>query len=208
MGRLGCESESGSSAGCRCGGVVAGPGGGGGRICRSCLVALREALSRLPELYAECGRPRAGPGPRDLVGRVTARRVIEVPLVEAALEARAAAREVLASWASLVRGCGGASGGPLTEVPELVDYLLAHLDLLVRHEAARDFAGEMSELVSLTLNVLENGPRPRATLGNCVRAGCGGRLSARTDRPVVECDRGHQWAVHEWLLLGRLERRR
>jgi len=100
------------------------------RLCTSCRDRLAAHLRELPERYAalDHGRLPGTPMPPDVV------------------DARAAIRGVLATWAHLVVN-GRATPRPARSVAGMAEFLHRHVDWLGAHPAAAEIVGEITELV-------------------------------------------------------------
>jgi hypothetical protein len=166
-------------------------------------------LLELPSLYRHCEQALPVASHNSTKERVSGTRSIDIPISEAAAEARSRIRGVLASWAALVVDERSISVAPQRAVPELVRFLTAHAHWLAAHPVAGDFAEEIGDLVTTAQRAVESEPTPQPSLGACIEAECAGRLTAhvrdQTGRGPAEirCDAGHSWRADQWLLLSR-----
>ena len=121
---------------------------------------------------------------------------------------------LLASWAGLVISERRLSAAPRRSVTGLSSFLATHLNWLVAHPAASDFAEEVCGAVRMAHTAAQPAPSLHIELGTCIQPGCESALYAtgRTgdDRPMhqhqVRCGAGHAWSARDWLLVAhRLE---
>jgi hypothetical protein len=100
------------------------------RLCAACRDLLTAHLRELPARYTalDHGRLPGTPMPPDVV------------------EARAAIRGVLATWAHLVV-TGHTTPRPARSVAGMAEFLYRHADWLGAHPAAAEIVGEITELV-------------------------------------------------------------
>ncbi|MFI2778812.1 hypothetical protein [Streptomyces sp. ALB3] len=186
------------------------PAAAGHRLCAVCLEQLSVELRRLPELYEACGRRLDG-GSRDMTRpRTSGGPLRGMPFDAQAAEVRSEILGVLGSWAGAVVEERGVPAPPRAALPLRV-FLCRHLGWLAAHEAAGEFAGEVSRLVRRARRVVDPEVRHRMSVGGCVEPGCPGALTAvvRAGRQrlpaVIRCDHdpAHSWPGHEWLQLSR-----
>jgi hypothetical protein len=178
------------------------------RLCRECRRKVRSELVGLPALHKDCERvlTRRRQG---YLKKVSGRRLNGICLDEAAVTVRSDIVRVLASWSGLVVGERGVTGPDKREVVQLAGFLDLHLDWLVAHPAAHDFAGEIATLATAARDVIDPGPAFRMELGRCEESGCGRTMYATIGaedeslRHKVICEAGHVWQPQQWLLLGR-----
>ncbi|MFG2193345.1 helix-turn-helix domain-containing protein [Streptomyces sp. NPDC048639] len=182
----------------------------GTRLCSSCLGAMARTLTSLPALHEECGRVLGGSGQRRLE-RSPGRTTPGMPLNTAAVEAREAMMRVLASWSGLVVDERGTSV-PRRDVRVLAAFLLRHVDWLAGHSAVAELTAELERLLAFAGRVVEPPQVQRMVIGACAREGCGGTLSTyagprrngpEDTRIVCTAEPDHNWAMHEWVSLGR-----
>lgn len=177
----------------------------GSRVCSGCREAVREDLSRLTDLHEACAEELT-PGRRPLAERVSGHRPIGITLDDAAVSVRSDVLDALVSWSVLVSAERAAPGPGGRSVPRLVEFLVGQLDWLLGHAAARDFVGEVANLVASAKAVLEPDPVKRRELGPCAEPGCAHVVLAtlRAGRVAgVACAAGHTWPPGRWLLLSR-----
>jgi hypothetical protein len=167
----------------------------------------------LPELYDECESALGHSSSYAFTERVSGSRGAGIPVNPAAMTARSEIMGLLASWASLVLSERRLSGAPTRSVSGLSFFLAAHLDWLVAHPAAADFAEEVCGAVHGARSASRPGPSLHIELGTCVHPGCESALYATgragDDRPPahqIRCGAGHAWSARDWLLVAhRLE---
>ncbi|MDT3399779.1 hypothetical protein RKE29_24600 [Streptomyces sp. B1866] len=178
-------------------------------MCPSCRTRLRADLVELPRLYGDCESVlvrRPGPALERLGGR---RVGAALSLDEAAVAARSGVRSLLARWSARVARERGAPLPARREPGDLAVYLVGHVDWLLAHRRAGDFAEEVAAVSRAARRVAYSRTGARTELGPCPCSGCTGTVfaerpadgAART--PAVRCDSGHAWKSHEWLLLSR-----
>jgi hypothetical protein len=91
----------------------------------------------------------------------------------------------------------------------MAGFLVAHLDWLLAHQTAADFAAEISEIAHHARRSAYTQPALRMDLGQCIHSGCAAAMttapSVRDGRRTreVSCTAGHSWQPHQWLLLSR-----
>jgi len=117
-------------------------------LCVPCQERLDRQLALLPRVYGELEvalvtAPNSG-------DRVTGTARPGIPLNGPAVEARAAIRGSLASWADLIVE-GRTVRLPLRTVPALAAFLRRHLGWLAVHPAADDIAAEIDMLLRRSL---------------------------------------------------------
>ncbi|MES9535745.1 MULTISPECIES: hypothetical protein [unclassified Actinomadura] len=170
---------------------------------------LTARLASLPGLYLACEQslevPRQHP-----IRMMRGRRPSGIRLDEVAAAVRSDTVRVLSSWCELVIEERGVTGLGSLDVKALTAFLQAHLDWLVGHAVAADFAEEIVALAADAERAL-NPTRVRTIdLGPCAEHGCGGRVRASIGAggqgavPQVRCDSGHDWPPRRWLDLRRL----
>ncbi|HEU5331771.1 MAG TPA: hypothetical protein VFU73_03380 [Actinocrinis sp.] len=165
----------------------------------------------MPDLYDEC-ESVLGPSTYCFTERVSGSKGTGIPLNAAAMTARTEIMGLLASWASLVISERRLSAAPARTVSGLSSFLAAHLNWLVAHPAAEDFAEEVCGAVRTAHTAAQPAPSLHIELGTCVQPGCESALYATgragDDRPThqVRCGAGHVWSARDWLLVAhRLE---
>jgi len=177
----------------------------GSRVCSGCREAVREALSRLPDLHEACAEALT-PGRRSPTERISGHRPTGITLDGAAMAVRSDVLDALVSWSALVSAERGAPGPGGRSVPRLVEFLLGHLDWLLGHATAGDLAREVPDLVASARAVLEPDPVERRELGPCGEPGCAHPVFATLREggvAGVACAAGHTWPPGRWLLLSR-----
>ena len=131
-----------------------------------------------------------------------------IPVNAAAMTARSEIMSLLASWAGLVISERRLSSAPRRTVSGLSSFLATHLNWLVAHPAAEDFAEEVCGAVRMAHAAAQPAPSLHIELGTCVQPGCESALYATgcagDDRPVhqVRCGAGHAWSARDWLLVA------
>jgi hypothetical protein len=180
------------------------------RLCRGCRRKARSDLIKLPALYKDCERVlthrRQG-----YMKKVSGRRLNDgICLDDTAMTVRSDIVGVLVSWSGLVVDERGVTGPDKCEVARLVCFLDLHLDWLVAHPAANDFAGEIATLVNAARDVIDPDAARRMELGTCKESGCDYTMYAtiraedESLRTKVICEAGHVWQPRQWLLLRHL----
>jgi hypothetical protein len=116
---------------------------------------------------------------------------------------------ILASWSGLVVTERAVARPVRRDVGMLAAFVGAHLDWLLAHPAAADFAEEVTTLARAARRAAQPGARIHLELGQCVRPGCESPLFATTHGDGgtaltghVRCDSGHVWQAHQWLPLA------
>lgn len=122
-------------------------------LCPPCQERLDRQLALLPRVYGEL-EVALGTAPNS-GDRVTGTARPGIPLNGPAVEARAAIRGTLASWADLIVE-GRTVRLPLRTVPALAAFLRRHLGWLAVHPAADDAATEIDELLHGALRILRS----------------------------------------------------
>ncbi|SEO97676.1 hypothetical protein SAMN05216267_106327 [Actinacidiphila rubida] len=134
-------------------------------LCVPCQERLDRQLALLPRVYGEL-EVALVPAP-DSGDRVTGIDRPGIPLNGPAVEARAAIRGTLASWADLIVE-GRTVRLPLRTVPALAAFLRRHLGWLAVHPAADDAATEIDALLQRSLMVARALPEGAAVpAGSC-----------------------------------------
>ncbi len=120
-------------------------------LCEPCQERLDRQLALLPRVYGELEAPLvAAPDSGD---RETGTARPGIPLNGPAVEARAAVRGTLASWADLMVE-GRTVRLPLRTVPALAAFLRRHLGWLAVHPAAEDAAADIDAVLRQALRAL------------------------------------------------------
>ncbi|NUR57965.1 MAG: hypothetical protein HOV87_04585 [Catenulispora sp.] len=132
-----------------------------------------------------------------------------IKIDEDASAGRSKIMEFLSSWSALVIDERPARKPAKCDCRALTSFLLRHLDWLLAHAAAGDFADEVCGLVFQVQRIADLGPQ-RSEIGPCVEPGCDSRLfagqSPRGGGFEVRCTAGHVWHANQWLhLYGRLQ---
>ncbi|MFE7572370.1 hypothetical protein ACFU76_36450 [Streptomyces sp. NPDC057539] len=176
-------------------------------LCNTCRDAAVRRLRALPAVYDESTQALV-PSSASVGERVSGSSTPGIPLNDRAVEARAEARAVLASWAAMVKEDIGAP--PLVEptVHAMSRFLLSHFDWLAGHPtAARDFAEELKTLIARLSSLNGRAPQARRlVMGPCAHRGCDGSLIARPRAlSEIRCDKNeeHTWQPRQWAQLRR-----
>jgi len=131
-------------------------------LCVSCQERLDRQLALLPRVYGEL-EVALVPAP-DSGDRETGIARPGIPLNGPAVEARAAVRGTLASWADLLVE-GRTVRLPLRTVPALAAFLRRHLGWLAAHPAAEDAASEIDAVLQRALRTLRPSAFPTLATG-------------------------------------------
>ena len=131
-------------------------------LCAPCQERLDRQLALLPRVYGEL-EVALVPAP-DSGDRETGIARPGIPLNGPAVEARAAVRGTLASWADLVVE-GRTVRLPLRTVPALAAFLRRHLGWLAAHPAVEDAAVEIDAVLKDALSTLGPPVRPALSAG-------------------------------------------
>jgi hypothetical protein len=176
------------------------------RLCAPCRELLASRLARLPRLYQACEHVLEARRYHSIrVAR--GRRPAGICLDEVTVAVRSDTIRVLSSWCGLIVDERGVTGPREPDIALLASFLRAHLDWLVTHPAAPDFAAEIAHLITGAGEVLNPARARVIDLGPCIEEGCAGmvRTSFRPGNqgsaPQVRCDAGHSWPPHLWLRL-------
>lgn len=179
------------------------------RLCTTCYHDLKASLIELPGIYDDCEsalHPRRNPTLQRVSG---SRQSPGIRLDEGAITARSGIVGFLASWSALVADERSVHRPPHRSPDALADFLLTHLNWLLAHATAADFAAEIAELTRHARRSAYTQPALRIDLGQCIHADCNAAMttspSACDDRRTreVSCSAGHSWQPHQWLLLSR-----
>ncbi len=177
-------------------------------FCGACRDRLARQLADLPTLYK--GSERVLEHRRHHTSeRVSGWRPACVCLDDSVVEVRSAMVEVLVSWCLMIMGERGVAGPGQRTVECLAAYLHAHLNWLVAHTAAADFASEIDELVNRARDVVGPARKPDIELGPCAAPDCGAVVRAiighggESAAYQVICEAGHVWQPGQWLALRR-----
>ncbi|WP_051773016.1 hypothetical protein [Saccharothrix sp. NRRL B-16314] len=125
-----------------------------------------------------------------------------IPFNHDAADVRSRAFAMLASWARLVVEELRVTPPP-GRIDAVVGFLVRHVDWLLAHDAADDFADEVAELVLAGHKVAAPRPGRSAAIGGCVVRGCGGELRAMGSVIACSVDPGHSWVPQRWTDLRR-----
>ncbi|WP_242888617.1 hypothetical protein [Actinomadura litoris] len=184
----------------------------GSRVCVACHESTRSAVEQLPDLFDECAAAlahTAGPP----VGQIRrGSRRAGITLNDRAVAARSAILSTLASWAALIADERRVCRPERREPRALAAFVLTHLDWMLAHSAAVEFA---NEVVAVARVGRDSAPDAgRLEIGECVWPGCNAKIMAsprewdgRGGRDV-KCAAGHVWRPHQWLDLAHQLRRR
>jgi hypothetical protein len=180
------------------------------RLCTSCYHDLKANLIELPEIYDDCEsalHPKRNPTMQRVSG---SRQSPGIRLDEGAISARSSIVGFLASWAAMVADERSVTRPAHRSPGVLADFLVAHLNWLLAHHTAADFAAEISELSHHARRSAYTQPSLRIDLGQCVRSDCDAVMTTAPAAPreglrsrEVSCTAGHSWQPHQWLLLSR-----
>ena len=132
-------------------------------LCVPCQERLDRQLALLPRVYGELEVALVLPAP-DSGDRETGTARPGIPLNGPAVEARAAVRGTLASWADLIVE-GRTVRLPLRTVPALAAFLRRHLGWLAVHPAAEDAATELDAVLRQALRALRPHSYPPVPTG-------------------------------------------
>jgi hypothetical protein len=174
------------------------------RLCTTCRNLLADRLIELPRLYRACEQVLEVRRQHS-VGAPRGRRSTGICLDELTVAARGDTIRVLASFCEMVIDERGVTGPSTLDVKALTSFLRAHLDWLVAHDIAADFAEEIVAAIADLRQVLDPVQVRTIDLGPCTRDGCGRMVRARVSvvnqrsAPQVGCDGGHTWQPRQWL---------
>lgn len=178
------------------------------QLCADCTERVARSLTALPGIYEECGRILDGSRTRRWEERTGGQALRGMPLNTAAVEARSAIMQVLASWSGLTAEQRRVAP-PRREVRALAGFLLRQLDWLSGHEAVADLTQELAALMRAAAHMVDTPPERSTPVGTCPMTGCGGTLAARAapdcgqvSEVVCTSGDGHRWALHEWVTLS------
>lgn len=182
------------------------------RLCMPCANQVRTRLVELPEIYEDCESallPRHDPTLQRVSG---SRKSTGVLLDEEALDIRSSILGLLASWSALVADERSVARPDRRDVTHLASFLIRHLNWLLAHPAAADFAGEIAQIATHAHRSAYTRPALRMDLGQCVHPDCTAAMveapPAREGRAwEIRCTAGHTWQPHQWLQLSRQLRR-
>lgn len=179
------------------------------RLCTTCYHDLKANLLELPEIYDDCEsvlHPRRNPTLQRVSG---SRQSTGIRLDEAAITARSSIIGFLASWSAMVADERSVTRPAHRRPDHLADFLISHLNWLLAHQTAGDFAEEIADITRRARRSAYTQPALRIDLGQCIHSDCGADMttapSARDGRRTreVSCTAGHTWQPHQWLLLSR-----
>ncbi|UCM89370.1 hypothetical protein [Streptomyces marincola] len=173
------------------------PGGPAPGLCQECRERAAAALAELPSIHSALAMTRTG-GSARARERVSGTRGRSAPLRGAAIEARAEALSLLASWSGVV-AAGRGLPAPRRDPGPLAAFLLGHLDWLAVHPAAGDFAAELAAALRAARRAAGR-DAPVAELGPCVHPGCSATIAGLPDGGAG-CPAGHRWGPGQLLLL-------
>jgi hypothetical protein len=180
----------------------------GQRLCMSCRNLLATRLTSLPQMYQACEQALEVRHQHSI--RVAhGRRPTGICLDEATVAVRSETIGVLCAWCEMIVDKRGGPGPRSLDVRTLASFLQAHLDWLLTHTAAADFAEEIADLVMAARKVLNPVQERTIDLAPCPKDGCGQMIRANIStvqrRPGLQvcCDAGHTWQPRQWLDLRR-----
>jgi hypothetical protein len=205
-------SKSKTCIGSQCSGGQQAMGGVRGvdvRLCRLCYKRVRAELGALPGIYGGLMEAML-PSRRVPFQQIRGQRSGEgIKIDEAASSGRSKILEFLSCWSALVIEESVARKPQKYDCGTLASFLLRHLDWLLAHPAAGDFADEAYELTTQVRQIADSGQQ-MSDIGPCVEPGCDSHLfatqSVRGGSYEVHCTAGHVWHASQWLhLYGRLK---
>jgi hypothetical protein len=178
------------------------------RLCTACYHELKGNLIELPEIYDDCESALL-PGHNPVLQQVSGtRRTTGILLDEGVITVRSKILGVLASWSALVADERTITK-PARHPAGLAVFLIKHLNWLLAHPAAANFAEEISLITTQARSAVHGQSALRIDLGQCIHPGCD--TSMTTTPPTggsertceVRCAAGHTWQPHQWLQLSR-----
>ena len=177
-------------------------------LCSGCRDRIGTDLAELPTLYDDCETLLTA-APKALTEKVSGRVATDLPLNETVVSVRSDIVVTLASWAGLIASERAVTRPARRDVGMLAAFITLHLDWLLRHPAAGDFADEVTALAKTARRAAQPGARIHLDLGKCVQPGCESVMFATTHGEGgaaltghVRCESGHVWKAHEWLPLA------
>jgi hypothetical protein len=178
-----------------------------GQFCTACYHDLKANLIELSEIYHDCEsalRPRRNPTRQRVSG---GRQATGILLDEEAITTRSRILSFLASWSALVAD-ERAVTKPIRRPAELTAFLIKHLNWLLAHPAAADFAEETIQTATYARHSVGTPSALRIELGPCIHPDCGTSMTTMPGRDgqrtrEVRCTAGHTWQPHQWLQLFR-----
>lgn len=187
-----------------------GAGGGtptGGPGCR---IQLRQILVRLPAAYSACESLMAGYRSA-LQPRVSGSRARQgITLSDDLVHVRSDVLRVLSAWSGLVSDERSVPPPAQRRAPDLCRHLIHHLDWLLAHPAAAEFADEITTLNRAVHAALNRSRQPKVdlTVFRCAR--CEepleyrqGDVEVTSAASEIRCRSGHTWRPDQWLQLAR-----
>ncbi|WP_327144298.1 hypothetical protein [Nocardia sp. NBC_01327] len=164
--------------------------------------AARAQLDRIAGLFDESTMSLAAARRRRAGERVTRTRARDASVDFEVLEARTDITQILDSWAALVTHERAVRPPATRDVVELTRFLAVHLDWLIAHPAADDFAAEIAELTARAVDAVDT-DRYAVTPRACAMPGCAGSLTVSGDgeNPLLDCEFGHSWEAGQWLAM-------
>lgn len=177
------------------------------RLCAACHREIETDLHELPKIHSDCAS--ALPRRRDpALQRVSgSRQASGVLLDEDAMSARSNVLGVLASWCALVADERRMTKPGRRHPAHLTAFLIRHLNWLLAHPAAADFADEISQITAQAQRAAYTRPAAQVVLGQCVHPDCSAPLTPSSRNGgrsrEISCTGGHTWQPHEWLQLFR-----
>jgi hypothetical protein len=181
----------------------------GSRLCRPCGQQVKANLIDLPAVYDNCESallPRRNPALQRVSG---SRQATGILLDEEAITTRSGILGLLASWSALVADERAVTRPARRHPADLAAFLVRHLNWLLAHPAAADFAEEICRITRRACRSDYTHPVLNIDLGPCVHSGCGADMAAtpptRDGKSAreVRCTAGHAWQPHQWLQLFR-----
>lgn len=189
-----------------CGGAAAAPGL---RLCGRCSHELQAILIELPMIYGDCEStpsPRRNPALQRVSG---SRHTTGILLDDEAIATRSSILGFLASWSALVVEERAVTRPARRQPADLTAFLLIHLNWILAHPAAADFAEEILQVTTRACRAAYVRPALRIDLGQCIHPDCDAAMtttpSSRGGKNAreVRCAAGHTWQPHQWLQLSR-----
>lgn len=177
-------------------------------LCPGCRDRIGTDLAELPSLYDDC-ESLLSAAPKALTEKVRGRVATDLSLNQTAVSVRSDIVVILASWAGLIASERGVARPARRDVGVLAAFVTVHLDWLLTHPAAADFAEEVTALAKAARRAAQPGDRIHLELGQCIRPGCESMMFATTHGDggisltgLVRCESGHVWKAHQWLPLA------
>jgi hypothetical protein len=179
------------------------------RLCTACHHELKASLIELPKIYDDC-EPALHFQHSPTVQRVSgSHQTTGILLDEESIATRSGILSFLASWSALVADERAVARPTRRQPTDLASFLIVHLDWVLAHAAAADFAAEVARITRHACRSTYTRPSLRVDLGLCVYDDCNAALTmappTREGRQTFEvrCTAGHSWQPRQWLQLSR-----